>query len=240
MKIMNKKAMSSGEKWALGVTVFLLIVAGIMFYLSKEPAGGNQTGPLMNLSITIGKSALKAVDSVSTSLFGETVGGAVKNIIGVKGTQESIYSFIWRFVIGFIAGFLGYLILKGTNFLNSLFRTSREERDIKLLRQRFGWDEEEEGSKSLNLIAGNLRSVFIFALIYATLTQIGIINRIIDIITLFYLTNWLIHTLMLTIIFVYGPAIIEEIAKIRREEKARKAVMQAKAGITILKSMGKS
>jgi len=231
---MNKKGAGFGTVVSIiMVVIFIVAIIGIINifllpYLCNLPAVTIQTGGAVSKLTTQSQGIVssvtttvqkKALDPAFQYLFGNTFTGSVKWLAGYKGVCESITGLEASFIIGFVA----LLLIIITKF------------PIILLMHLFKWE-----SYWLDVFGATRNEVVRYAgillVIYPVLTQVAIINRIIEIITLAPLTNWLIHCAILAIYVSYLPEIIMALIRYREYQKAQKIIFQTKAGEEILKA----
>jgi len=129
-------------------------------------------------------------------------------------------SWIGSFLIGFFAGFMIWLVY----FLIRIYQFFSDrlviDKDEEFLTQ-------EGGIRWLNLVAGRIWKAPIIGVIFMVISQIPILNRIVQAITFqFLVVNWFWTSLIIAIEIGFLPFMIEETRKVMYETKLREKLFK--------------
>lgn len=225
---MNKKG--TGVSSILWIIAILLLVVLVLQVIPRIPEicnldvnkilGKTPVAPQGAVFVFYNNIRISYFDPAFQYLFGDTFWNNIKFISGYKGVCESILSFQYHFIIALLALF--WIVL--TRFL------------FQLIRQFFHWD---TYWTRVGVATRNDALVYVgLLIIYPTLMQIALVNRVIEIITFYYFTNWFVYSLILAIYVGWLPQLIKAAIYFNEYRKAQKAVFAAKLGITKLQSIG--
>ena len=127
---------------------------------------------------------------------------------------------IGAFLFGFFAGFmiwLGYFLIRLYQFFLDKLVNDKDEEFLT----------QEGGIRWLNLVAGRIWKIPLIGLLYMVLSQIPIINRIVQAITFqFLFINWFWTSLVIAIEIGFLPFMIEETRKVMYETKLREKLFK--------------
>lgn len=174
-----------------------------------------------------------AFNSFFKGLFGDTLTGYFKWIVGVKRDNTSR---VLDLIVGFTTStFLWLIYLIGYDRLFKAKFSSKKEEDEAT--NRVVWIE--------RLISTWYKRWLLFPGIYFGLFQIPFVNRFLEIITFYhfmpsgYLENIIIRTLFSAMVIGFLPDIALRFAEMRKAKKEADREMQIKASAQILKDMSK-
>jgi len=228
---MNKRGVSKEFLIKLAILVIAILIISIITLkvIKKDKTGAEdiEKRPISNAIKSAFKFVADATNFVSKKLFGVTLKEGINKLLGIYSTWTSIKNFVNKFMVGLIAGCLVYL----GNFIPKIFGWIEVFKEYK---KRLG----TKRALWFNFLAGNRGKILIIAIIYATLMQIGLLNRFIETITFYHLTPFWLRPVVLAIIIGYFPAIIEFLIKRRIQQRAERKVIQVKAGIESMKAAG--
>jgi hypothetical protein len=206
------------------VLTSLLTIAAISIIYNYFPRDEKFLGIITEL----GKVMVSTLDSGFKLAFGDNFTTALNKIAGVKSGMDFYKHFLYSLINGFIAFSLAYLgnyIILWVNYFLGKKTKGIIKRTVKPT-----W---------IRLMAGSMDKVIVFTLAYATLSQIGVVNRAIEIVTFYHLTNWFMYPIVLSVIFAYLPEILVQIGVYWYYLKEQRAIIRMKAGVKAIKTAGK-
>lgn len=195
---------------------FILVISLILISLILLPFISAQEKNLLQKSYDITKTSWESIKDFFKNTKAYLADTGPKAIFGF----EMKPSWIGSFLIGFFTGFMIWLVY----FLIRLYHFFSDklviDKDEEFLTQ-------EGGIRWLNLVAGRIWKVPLIGLLYMVLSQIPIINRIVQAITFqFLFINWFWTSLVIAIEIGFLPFIFEETRKIMYETKLREKLLK--------------
>ena len=148
------------------------------------------------------------------------VGGKVAWVAGYREGGDMFGHFLYTFFIGLVAGLMIWIVQFVSKIAAPLFKFWGSDH-----LKKFVW---------LAFIGGNWGRVFLTAFVYAVLMSIAVLNRLIEIVTLYQMSpNWFIKAAFLAFIIGFGPQLI----KMYIDYKAEAAVKQNVANVLLAQQL---
>lgn len=226
----------SGAFTAAILMIILLTIGSLSWYYGHRMPPDDK---FIGLIQGAGKELAKVGDSAFNWLFGARLGDSIKKIAGIRAGKDFWQSLALYAYFGFVAGILMNL---GTYISSLIQRYIKGDAKTSWMMYYVKNYQFSNASKLLwlDFVSGSFMKIIIFALVYTTLMQIGVINRVIQLITFYWLTNWFIYPFILAIIFGYLPEILLQLGNYYRYMRYQRVVMETKAGMKAARMFGKS
>ena len=163
----------------------------------------------------------KALDPSFEFLFGKNFESSINVLIGKKDGWTAFGWFIWYMIKGALTVIFIIFISLIFGILLSLFEWKNYWLNVAL----------ETKKRSIKYVG--------IIIIYPTLMSIPVVNQLIKLVTLSFLTPWWLDIMIISIIVVYGPNMIMGIIQKKAEFKAQRAVLETAVGAKAFRNTGK-